>query len=90
MFWGRSAAIRPLLYLRLGPEHFPPEAGPVDGTLAHAVERMLGVTALTQGYHILPVLGKNSRQHVRHQRRFGLNGELRRALQEVVQEDLPL
>lgn len=43
MFWARVAAIRPLLDLALTPDHFPPEAGQVDGTLAHAIERMLGV-----------------------------------------------
>ena len=84
MFWGRSAAIRPLLDLRLGPAHFPPEAGQVDGTLAHALERMLGVTAVAGGYHILPVSGRNSRQHARHQLRFTSNGDLRRALDEGV------
>lgn len=85
MFWGRSAAIRPLLDLGLGPQHFPPEAGQLDGTLAHALERMLGVTAIAGGYHIQPVSGRNSRQHVRYQRRFASNGELRRALEDPVQ-----
>lgn len=80
MFWARTAAIRPLLDLRLRPDHFPPEAGQVDGTLAHAVERMLGVTCRATGHHILPVAGAGMRVHMRHQKRFGSNGELRAAL----------
>jgi O-antigen biosynthesis protein len=39
MFWGRSAAIRPLLDLQLQFSDFPDEAGQMDGTLAHAIER---------------------------------------------------
>ena len=40
-FWGRSRAVRPLLDLHLGLDDFPAEAGQVDGTLAHAIERSL-------------------------------------------------
>src|SRR3984893_2733319 len=39
MFWGRSAAVRPLLDLGLQFSEFPDEAGQVDGTLSHAIER---------------------------------------------------
>ncbi|WP_172982589.1 rhamnan synthesis F family protein [Phyllobacterium sp. SYP-B3895] len=41
MYWGRSDAIRPLLDLNLKYTDFPEEAGQVDGTLAHAIERAL-------------------------------------------------
>ncbi|MGB6324677.1 MAG: rhamnan synthesis F family protein, partial [Methylocella sp.] len=41
MFWGRSAAVRPLLDLQLQFSDFPDEAGQMDGTLAHAIERTI-------------------------------------------------
>ncbi|WP_238313542.1 rhamnosyltransferase WsaF family glycosyltransferase [Methylobacterium crusticola] len=40
-FWGRSAALAPLLDLGLDWSDFPAEAGQVDGTIAHAIERSL-------------------------------------------------
>ncbi|MEE9485048.1 rhamnan synthesis F family protein [Methylobacterium ajmalii] len=40
-FWMRTAAIRSLLDLGLTWSDFPEEAGQVDGTLAHAIERSL-------------------------------------------------
>ncbi|TAL99657.1 MAG: hypothetical protein EPN71_07320, partial [Rhodanobacter sp.] len=40
MFWIRLAALRPLLDAHLHESAFEPEAGQVDGTLAHAIERI--------------------------------------------------
>jgi lipopolysaccharide biosynthesis protein len=43
MFWVRLQALRPLLDAHLGEWEFPAEGGYVDGTIAHAIERALGL-----------------------------------------------
>ena len=52
MFWVRLAALRPLLDAHLGESEFESEAGQVDGTLAHAVERIFGLCVEAAGFHI--------------------------------------
>jgi hypothetical protein len=56
MFWGRTAAMRPLLELGLSFEDFPEESGQVDGTLAHAIERILLMAAETRGFEWLKIV----------------------------------
>lgn len=50
MLWLRPAALRPLLDAHLDIEEFEPEAGQLDGTLAHAVERVLTLAAAAGGF----------------------------------------
>lgn len=45
MFWARSDAVRSLLSLPLTYEDFPDEPLPPDGTIAHALERLILVLA---------------------------------------------
>jgi phosphoglycolate phosphatase-like HAD superfamily hydrolase len=50
MFWARGDALRKLFASRLTLEDFPEEAGQLDGTLSHAVERGLCLIAADAGY----------------------------------------
>ena len=50
MFFARVKALHPLLNLALPEKDFEPEAGQIDGTLAHAIERLISVSAHSAGY----------------------------------------
>ena len=50
MFWASADAVRPLLEGGLEWDNFPAEAGQTDGTLAHCIERMLGVVPTARHY----------------------------------------
>jgi hypothetical protein len=50
MFWARSAALKPLLKLDLGWDDYPAEPLPIDGTLLHALERLLPLVARDAGF----------------------------------------
>ena len=49
MFYARVEALRPLLNIELPVEEFDVEAGQVDGTLAHALERVISISASAVG-----------------------------------------
>ncbi len=53
MFWARPEVLLPLADLGLTAEDFGPETGAIDGTLAHAVERYLGVLAASDGLAVI-------------------------------------
>ncbi|WMJ67753.1 glycoside hydrolase family 99-like domain-containing protein [Stenotrophomonas sp. 24(2023)] len=53
MYWARLPALRPLLDAHLLPGSFEAEAGQIDGTLAHAIERATGAVITTAGYRIV-------------------------------------
>jgi GT2 family glycosyltransferase len=61
MFWAKIDAIAPLLKAGLSWSDFPEETGQVDGTLAHAVERMLGQIAVATGFELAQV--KSEKPH---------------------------
>ena len=50
MFWARTEALRPLVELDLGWDDYPLEPLPYDGTMLHAIERLLPFVAAKAGY----------------------------------------
>lgn len=50
MYWGRTAALRPLLDVGLQPDDFPTEACQIDGTIQHAIERLVFYSCEKSGY----------------------------------------
>ena len=52
MFWCRPAALRPLFDLKLSWDEYPTEPVPIDGTILHAIERLLPLIAEHEGYRV--------------------------------------
>jgi lipopolysaccharide biosynthesis protein len=57
MFWLRPAALRLLLDAHLEVAEFEAEAGQLDGTLAHAVERVFSLSASAGGFGTVSAAG---------------------------------
>ncbi|MFC5526994.1 rhamnan synthesis F family protein [Rhodanobacter ginsengisoli] len=53
MFWARTEAIRPFFDLRLDWQDYPAEPLPYDGSMLHAIERMLPLVAEKQARRIV-------------------------------------
>lgn len=81
MFWARTKALRPLIDLDLCAGNFPMERGQIDGTLAHAIERMIGVAAATHGYQMISVAPERSHHLRGHRLSFKSNKDLRAYLE---------
>lgn len=83
MFWARTQALRPLFELDLRTESFPPEQGQIDGTLQHAIERVLCFVSRFQGMlvGILPTDGSLSlAQEGERNRRLYFDAPLRQKI----------
>lgn len=50
MFWARPQALKPLFDLKLTFDDYPEEALPYDGSILHALERMIPVIIASQNY----------------------------------------
>ncbi len=50
MFWARPAVLEPLWKLEFDPEDFPVEPVPYDGTILHAIERILPSVSSATGH----------------------------------------
>lgn len=50
-YWAKTDAVRQLFDLQLELEDFPEEAKQTDGTLAHAIERTIGIISEHNNYH---------------------------------------
>jgi lipopolysaccharide biosynthesis protein len=53
MFYGRISGLEPLLNLAISVQDFEPESGQIDGTMAHAIERILTITVISANQKVV-------------------------------------
>ncbi len=53
MFWARTDALKPLFALNLKNEDYPEEPLPHDGTILHALERIMPAVVEKEGYEVV-------------------------------------
>ena len=61
MFWYAPRALDPLISIGLGPDDFEAENGQLDGTTAHAVERLIGISCHLAGYQTVEAFSDSPR-----------------------------
>lgn len=76
MFWARTAALRPLLDIGLCLDDFPEEAAQIDGTMAHAIERLFFRVCERSGHTWRTIIGADPITKGNHAVRVSSPGEL--------------
>ena len=70
MYWIRLKALRPLLDTNLSAGDFEAEAGQIDGTMAHAIERAVGYCVESSGFRSEEWTMKNGSDSARQRREY--------------------
>ncbi|CAN7237859.1 HAD-IA family hydrolase [Rhizobium sp. LjRoot254] len=81
MFWTRGSVLKRLLGLNLDFESFDKEAGQIDGTIHHAIERLLGLVAAENG-------GRFLKYSPRHGLLYADNNQWLRLYEKLKRSDL--
>ena len=80
MFWARTKALKRLYLLNLQYKDYPYERGQLDGTLAHAIERLLFFICEISGYVWLqtktPTIQKNLINEINYKDLYDLQKKL--------------
>jgi lipopolysaccharide biosynthesis protein len=53
MFYGRISALKPMLNLAISDKDFEPESGQIDGTMAHAIERIFTISSISANQKVV-------------------------------------